>query len=190
MSPNLLGSLSDSWICLQNATQKSQKVFVHVPSEIATHDVQKLLFCCLILLLSSVLFLTVTARSSIFKAAKGKGAPIKVPKEALKPVDDRKVGKRKAVTKADKDGKSQAKKGKLAKKDPNKPKRPPSAFFVFLYEFLLKTLERAMQHTSAVSSSSVSCNDTDKVLYKPNTNTIAENANGESRRLFCCKRYM
>ncbi|CAL5426508.1 unnamed protein product [Camellia sinensis] len=59
-----------------------QKVFVHVPSEIAAHDVQKLLFCCLILLLSSVLFLTVTARSPIFKhsimtmkAAKGKGAP-------------------------------------------------------------------------------------------------------------------
>ncbi|CAL5436317.1 unnamed protein product [Camellia sinensis] len=44
-----------------------QKVFVHVPSEIAAHDVQKLLFCCLILLLSSVLFLTVTARSPIFK---------------------------------------------------------------------------------------------------------------------------
>ncbi|THG22573.1 hypothetical protein TEA_024543 [Camellia sinensis var. sinensis] len=51
----------------ENATQKSQKVFVHVPSEIAAHDVQKLLFCCLILLLSSVLFLTVTARSPIFK---------------------------------------------------------------------------------------------------------------------------
>lgn len=43
----------------------------------------------------------------------------------------RKVGKRKAVDKADKSG-SKAKKGKLAK-DPNKPKRPPSAFFVFLY---------------------------------------------------------
>ncbi|XP_028054123.1 uncharacterized protein LOC114258358 isoform X1 [Camellia sinensis] len=52
----------------ENATQKSQKVFVHVPSEIAAHDVQKLLFCCLILLLSSVLFLTVTVRSPIFKA--------------------------------------------------------------------------------------------------------------------------
>lgn len=43
----------------------------------------------------------------------------------------RKVGKRKAAGKADKSG-SKAKKGKLAK-DPNKPKRPPSAFFVFLY---------------------------------------------------------
>ncbi|KAF5946874.1 hypothetical protein HYC85_017102 [Camellia sinensis] len=46
-----------------------------------------------------------------------------------------KVGKRKAATKADKGGKSQAKKGKLAKKDPNKPKRPPSAFFVSTESF-------------------------------------------------------
>ncbi|KAF5958386.1 hypothetical protein HYC85_005611 [Camellia sinensis] len=43
------------------------------------------------------------------KAAKGKGAAIRVPKEALKPVDDRKVGKRKAATKANNGGKSQAK---------------------------------------------------------------------------------
>ena len=49
---------------------------------------------------------------------------------------NRKVGKRKAVAKADKSG-SKAKKGKLAK-DPNKPKRPPSAFFVFLYVLFLK----------------------------------------------------
>ncbi|XP_028054088.1 26S proteasome non-ATPase regulatory subunit 7-like [Camellia sinensis] len=55
----------------ENATQKSQKVFVHVPSEIAAHDVHKLLFCCLILLLSSVLFLTVTMRLPIFKKIKG-----------------------------------------------------------------------------------------------------------------------
>jgi hypothetical protein len=27
---------------LQNATQKSQKVFVHVPSEIAAHDVEEI----------------------------------------------------------------------------------------------------------------------------------------------------
>ncbi|KAF5941411.1 hypothetical protein HYC85_019053 [Camellia sinensis] len=100
--------LSDSDRSSQRFRSVIQKVFVHVPSEIAAHDVQKLLFCCLILLLSSVLFLTVTARSPIFKilgsnlrlfyflrhsimtmkAAKGKGAPIRVPKEALKPVDD------------------------------------------------------------------------------------------------------
>lgn len=42
----------------------------------------------------------------------------------------RKVGKRKAVLKADKS--SSQKKQINAKKDPNKPKRPPSAFFVFL----------------------------------------------------------
>ncbi|KAI8009430.1 Serine carboxypeptidase-like 20 [Camellia lanceoleosa] len=59
--------LNLSVVTIANATQKSQKVFVHVPSEIAVHDVQKLLFCCLILLLSSVLFLTVAARSPIFK---------------------------------------------------------------------------------------------------------------------------
>jgi hypothetical protein len=45
----------------------------------------------------------------------------------------RKVGKRKAVAKADKSSKRQPKKQRDAKKDPNKPKRPPSAFFVFLY---------------------------------------------------------
>ncbi|KAI7981985.1 hypothetical protein LOK49_Contig4G00022 [Camellia lanceoleosa] len=54
-------------------------------------------------------------------------------------------------------------------------------------EFHLKTLERAMQHTSAVSSSLVSCCDTDKVLHKPSTNAIAENANEESRRYFQVK---
>lgn len=41
----------------------------------------------------------------------------------------RRVGKRKA----DQSSQRKAKKEKMAKKDPNKPKRPPSAFFVFLY---------------------------------------------------------
>lgn len=45
----------------------------------------------------------------------------------------RKVGKRKAAIKAEKSNKRVANKDKKAKKDPNKPKRPPSAFFVFLY---------------------------------------------------------
>lgn len=45
----------------------------------------------------------------------------------------RKIGKRKAVAKADKSSKHQPKKQRDAKKDPNKPKRPPSAFFVFLF---------------------------------------------------------
>ncbi|KAD3641568.1 hypothetical protein E3N88_30792 [Mikania micrantha] len=30
------------WLPLQNATQKSQKVFVHVPSEIAAHEVEEI----------------------------------------------------------------------------------------------------------------------------------------------------
>ncbi|ONI03706.1 hypothetical protein PRUPE_6G276300 [Prunus persica] len=68
------------------------------------------------------------------RAAKGKGAA-KISKEALKPVDDGRVGKRKAAAADDKTSKRKARKEKRAKKDPNKPKRPPSAFFVFLEEF-------------------------------------------------------
>ncbi|XP_062167949.1 high mobility group B protein 1-like isoform X1 [Alnus glutinosa] len=68
------------------------------------------------------------------KGPKGKGTARNT-RETLKPVDDRKVGKRKAVAKADKSSKRQPKKQRDAKKDPNKPKRPPSAFFVFLEEF-------------------------------------------------------
>uniref|UniRef100_A0A5B7BNU3 TPX2 central domain-containing protein n=1 Tax=Davidia involucrata TaxID=16924 RepID=A0A5B7BNU3_DAVIN len=49
-------------------------------------------------------------------------------------------------------------------------------------EFHLKTSERAMQHTSAVSSSSAYFSNSDKVLHKPSTNSIAERGNGESRR--------
>ncbi|XP_042953681.1 protein TPX2-like isoform X4 [Carya illinoinensis] len=51
-------------------------------------------------------------------------------------------------------------------------------------EFHLKTLERAMQHTSALSSSSVRCNDSDKVgLDKAGTSSFAENVNKEYKRL-------
>ncbi|XVE99744.1 hypothetical protein REPUB_Repub03eG0227300 [Reevesia pubescens] len=57
-------------------------------------------------------------------------------KEAvLKPVEERIVGKRKAAIRADKSNKKPAKNVASAKKDPNKPKRPPTAFFVFLEEF-------------------------------------------------------
>ncbi|XP_026656813.1 high mobility group B protein 1 isoform X2 [Phoenix dactylifera] len=69
------------------------------------------------------------------KGGKGKGATKKETKEAMKPADDRKVGKRKAAIKADKSSKRRTKKEPKAKKDPNKPKRPASAFFVFLEEF-------------------------------------------------------
>jgi hypothetical protein len=51
-----------------------------------------------------------------------------------------------------------------------------TSFFYHLYpdfvlpiasqEFHLKTLERAMQHTSALSSSLLNCNDSDKVIIK------------------------
>ncbi|KAI9152869.1 hypothetical protein LWI28_002343 [Acer negundo] len=80
---------------------------------------------------------------------KGKGAA-KVSKEALKPVDDRKVGKRKAPAKAENRSKQQPKE-KKAKKDPNKPKRPQSAFFVFLEEFR-KTFKKENPTVTAVSA--------------------------------------
>ncbi|XP_044472989.1 high mobility group B protein 1-like [Mangifera indica] len=79
---------------------------------------------------------------------KGKGA---TSKEALKPVDDRKVGKRKAAAKVDKSSARKAKKAKNAKKDPNKPKRPTSAFFLFLEEFR-KTFKKDNPHVTAVSA--------------------------------------
>ncbi|KAI3805741.1 hypothetical protein L1987_21626 [Smallanthus sonchifolius] len=79
------------------------------------------------------------------KGAKGKGV---TKKDSLKPVDDKKVGKRKALAKAV--GKSKAKGGKAAK-DPNKPKRPPSAFFVFLEEFR-KTFRKENPNVKAVSA--------------------------------------
>lgn len=49
----------------------------------------------------------------------------------------RRVGKRKAAVKADKGTKRPTKKELNAKKDPNRPKRPPSAFFVFLFVSIL-----------------------------------------------------
>lgn len=83
------------------------------------------------------------------KTVKGKGTPKKDTKETLKPVDDRKLGKRKAAAKPDKGSKGKAK--KVAKKDPNKPKRPPSAFFVFLEEFR-KTFKKENPTVKAVSA--------------------------------------
>ncbi|KDO47714.1 hypothetical protein CISIN_1g030283mg [Citrus sinensis] len=84
------------------------------------------------------------------KGAKGKGAA-RVSQEALKP-NDRKVGKRKAATaKLDSGSKRQGKREKKAKKDPNKPKRPPSAFFVFLEEFR-KTFKKENPNVTAVSA--------------------------------------
>ncbi|XP_023918011.1 protein TPX2 isoform X1 [Quercus suber] len=49
-------------------------------------------------------------------------------------------------------------------------------------EFHLKTLERAMQHTSSFTSSSLSCNNTDKGMDKPRTSIVAGHGNLEPRR--------
>ncbi|KAF2313180.1 hypothetical protein GH714_009630 [Hevea brasiliensis] len=49
-------------------------------------------------------------------------------------------------------------------------------------EFHLKTLERAMQHTSTVSSSLLQHSDPEKGLDKPGTTSVAENGTRESRR--------
>ncbi|RVW44523.1 High mobility group B protein 1 [Vitis vinifera] len=85
------------------------------------------------------------------KAAKGKGAARRDTKEALKPAEDRKIGKRKAAVKAEKSSKRATTKDKKAKKDPNKPKRPPSAFFVFLEEFR-KVFKKENPNVKAVSA--------------------------------------
>ncbi|XP_065872511.1 high mobility group B protein 1-like [Euphorbia lathyris] len=87
------------------------------------------------------------------KVAKGKGAAPRRDnkKEALKPVEDSKLGKRKAAVKPNKSTKKVAKKDEVAKKDPNKPKRPPSAFFVFLEEFR-KVYKEEHPNVKAVSA--------------------------------------
>nr|DAD26707.1 TPA_asm: hypothetical protein HUJ06_028175 [Nelumbo nucifera] len=109
----------------------------------------------LIFVLTTLVFIVLRIISGIvlltMKAAKGKGAVKKDAKESLKLVDDRKIGKRKAAVKPDKGSKRKAKKEKLAKKDPNKPKRPPSAFFVFLEEFR-KTYKQDHPNVKAVSA--------------------------------------
>ncbi|KAK9913720.1 hypothetical protein M0R45_037529 [Rubus argutus] len=85
------------------------------------------------------------------KVAKGKGTVKKDKKEVLKPVDDRKVGKRKAVAEVNKSSGKLAKNSKSAKKDPNKPKKPASAFFVFLEEFRI-TYKQEHPNVKAVSA--------------------------------------
>ncbi|XWS56711.1 hypothetical protein CRYUN_Cryun09bG0109100 [Craigia yunnanensis] len=69
------------------------------------------------------------------KATRSRAAARKDNKEAVKPVEDRIIGKRKAALQADKSNKKRTNNVTSAKKDPNKPKRPPTAFFVFLEEF-------------------------------------------------------
>lgn len=67
-----------------------------------------------------------------------KAAPLapKEPKDLSKKAEETNLKKRKQLaSKEDKAKKRQVKSDRKAKKDPNKPKRPPSAFFVFLEEF-------------------------------------------------------
>ncbi|KAF9674617.1 hypothetical protein SADUNF_Sadunf10G0145600 [Salix dunnii] len=85
------------------------------------------------------------------KIAKGKGAARTEKKEVSLPVEDRKIGKRKAALKVNESSKKRVKKEKTTKKDPNKPKRPPSAFFVFLEEFR-KTYKQEHPNVKAVSA--------------------------------------
>ncbi|KAL3579032.1 hypothetical protein D5086_020536 [Populus alba] len=81
----------------------------------------------------------------------GKGTARTEKKEVLLPVEDRKIGKRKAALKANESSKKRVKKEKITKKDPNKPKRPPSAFFVFLEEFR-KVYKQEHPNVKAVSA--------------------------------------
>lgn len=85
------------------------------------------------------------------KITKSKVSTRKDKKEVSLPVEERKVGKRKAALKADKSRLKWTKKAKLGKKDPDKPKRPPSAFFVFLEEFR-KTYKEEHPNVKAVSA--------------------------------------
>ncbi|KAL9402378.1 hypothetical protein Peur_006227 [Populus x canadensis] len=86
------------------------------------------------------------------KIAKGKGAARTEKKEVSLPVEDRKIGKRKAALKAtESSSKKRAAKEKITKKDPDKPKRPPSSFFVFLEEFR-KIYKQEHPHMKAVSA--------------------------------------
>ncbi|XVF24108.1 hypothetical protein REPUB_Repub13aG0098800 [Reevesia pubescens] len=85
------------------------------------------------------------------KATRSRAASRKDTKEAVKPVEDRVIGKRKAAIRADKSDKKRAKNVTSAKKDPNKPKRPPTAFFVFLEEFRI-TYKQEHPKVKAVSA--------------------------------------
>ncbi|KAK9189514.1 hypothetical protein WN943_018112 [Citrus x changshan-huyou] len=85
------------------------------------------------------------------KVTRGKGAVKKDKNEVVKPVEDRAAGKRKAVLKASRSSNKRTKNVKSAKKDPNKPKRPPSAFFVFLEEFR-KVYKQEHPNVKAVSA--------------------------------------
>ncbi|XP_050211122.1 high mobility group B protein 1-like isoform X2 [Mercurialis annua] len=84
------------------------------------------------------------------KFTKGKDAAKNDKKDVSKPVANS-LGKRKAALKPERSIKKQNVKSKPEKKDPNKPKRPPSAFFVFLEDFR-KIFKEEHPNVKAVSA--------------------------------------
>nr|ABK21026.1 unknown [Picea sitchensis]ABK22556.1 unknown [Picea sitchensis]ABK22606.1 unknown [Picea sitchensis]ABK22657.1 unknown [Picea sitchensis]ABK22712.1 unknown [Picea sitchensis] len=68
----------------------------------------------------------------------------------LKKVEEKPIGKRKTAAKESKVSSRQEKKGRKAAKDPNKPKRPASAFFVFMEDFR-KTYKEKNPNVKSVS---------------------------------------
>eukprot|EP00250_Pteridium_aquilinum_P033633 c5969_g1_i1 orf=16-741(+) len=86
---------------------------------------------------------------SVRKQAQMKGASAK---GALsKKAEETNLKKKKVASKDDKAKKRQVRKERKAKKDPNKPKRAPSAFFVFLEEFR-KTFSASNPNNKSVSA--------------------------------------
>ncbi|KAJ4971606.1 hypothetical protein NE237_004705 [Protea cynaroides] len=86
-------------------------------------------------LVQACIFQVITSDFSSKVSCEGHKGSEEGPKEALKAVDDRKVGKRKAAAKVEKGSKGRVIEEKAATEDPNKPKRPSSVFFVFMEEF-------------------------------------------------------
>ncbi|EOY17822.1 High mobility group B1 isoform 3 [Theobroma cacao] len=114
------------------------------------------------------------------KATRSRAAARKDNKETVKPVEDRTVGKRKAALRADKSSKKRTKNVKPAKKDPNKPKRPATAFFVFLEEFR-KIYKQEHPKVKAVSAVGKAGGEkwkslSDAVMHK--TSTVAPSGPG------------
>lgn len=72
------------------------------------------------------------AQSVKMKEAKGKKGGGAVAKERVPKVQDKDIKKRKGAVK---ETKAKKPKGGKKLKDPNAPKRPPTAFFIFLNEF-------------------------------------------------------
>ncbi|XP_057498388.1 uncharacterized protein LOC130782936 isoform X2 [Actinidia eriantha] len=103
----------------------------------------RLLVCCLIFPRVVLGFSLTNRRSSSLLFLGHRLVTMKAANGA-KAVDNRK-------RKAYKNGKGQAKKGKLSKKDPDKPRQPLGAFFLFIDEFR-KTFKKKNPNVKAVST--------------------------------------